>query len=302
MRPYLDSTRANVDAMGNTLRTACYYLKDPNLVRAIQERLGVKQIIPLHTQTADGTADAGDVPAVSVSHDLSVSAINGHGDNLGWLSTKVKRRKRLKPPGSSAISPPSSPESEDSKLPDIIVETLPVLDIFFRLATELGYEPFYITFLPFFVWNIDTYMTRHVIIMWIWSMYLGQACKALFQWKRPSSPPAIRLENNPSLETEYGFPSTHAIVSTTIPFYLAYCAYFRYKVYNKNEFTVHSNTIFLFSCLCGLDCLWHRFGVALCVSVDSTWACIHHWLALEVTCEAIPSHVTMHDHQQRWSC
>lgn len=265
--------------MGNTVRTAYYYLKDPNLVRAIQERLGVKQIIPPHTQTAGGTTDGG-VPATGVRQDSSV----GNGVDLSWLATKVKRRKRLKPPGSSAISPPSSPESEESKVPDIIVETLPVLDIFFRLATELGYEPFYITFLPFFIWNIDTSMTRHVIIMWIWSMYLGQACKALFQWKRPASPPVIRLENNPVLETEYGFPSTHAIVSTTIPFCLAYSTYFRYEVYNttQNELTVHSNVVCLFSCHCGLECLSHCSGVALCVSVDSTWVCTHHWLALEV--------------------
>lgn len=223
--------------MGNTVRSVYNYLKDPYLVRTIQEQLGVKQIIPLHAQVDAETAANGGVPAAALSeagHDSDSSAsANGHGVNLSWLTTKVKRRKRLKHPGSSTVSPPSSPKTEEAiKFSDIIVETVPLLDIFFRLATELGYEPFYITFLPFFIWNVDTFMTRHVIIMWIGSMYVGQASKALFRYKRPSSPPAIRLENNPSLETEYGFPSTHAIVSTTIPFYLAYRAYLRYKVCN----------------------------------------------------------------------
>ena len=201
--------------MGNSVRRVCNYLKDPKLVRSIQECLGVKQIIP-HAETAD---------VVGVPAGINGAVSNG---NLGWLATK--RRKRLKHPGSSSGAPPSSPKAEESRnFPDIIVETIPVLDIFFRLATELGYEPFYITFIPFFIWNVDTFMTRHIVILWIGSMYLGQACKALFRWSRPASPPAFRLENNPSLETEFGFPSTHATVSTTIPFYFAYRAFLRYK-------------------------------------------------------------------------
>ena len=200
--------------MGNSVYN---YLKDPKLVRSIQECLGVKQILP-HAETAhDGGVPAG------------INGVLSNG-NLGWLATKVKRRKRLKQPTSSSGAPPSSHKAEESRNPpDIIVETIPVLDIFFRLATELGYEPFYITFIPFFIWNVDTFMTRHIVVMWIGSMYLGQACKALFRWERPASPPAIRLEHNPSLETEFGFPSTHATVSTTIPFYLAYRAFLRYE-------------------------------------------------------------------------
>ena len=263
--------------MGNTvglgLRTSYDYLKDPNLVRRIQEQLGVKQIVPQHDDTA-----VGGVPTSCGNTGNGNNLVrNGHGGNLSWLATKVKRRKRLKHPNSSTFSPPSSPES--IKFPDIIVETLPMLDIFFLLATELGYEPFYITFMPFFIWNVDTFMTRHVILMWIGSMYLGQASKALFKWKRPSSPPAIRLENNPNLETEYGFPSTHAIVSTTVPFYFAYGAFLRYEASALIRLTyVLLNSALPCSFHYGLDYLLHFSGVALCVSVGSTWVFIHHWL------------------------
>ena len=238
-RRYIDplTPRYNTDedAMGNTVRAAVDYLQDPHLVRSIQERLGVKRIVTPKT-VVGSKSNGGPASETGVHHerrrDCEGTSANGSvangggalgGGNLGWLATK--RRKRLRHPVSPHLSPISSPEPED-----IIVETIPALDIFFKLATELGYEPFYITVIPFLIWNVDTLVTRHMIVLWIGSMYIGQACKALLRIRRPASPPAIRLEINPSLETEYGFPSSHATVSTTIPFYAAYQAYLRYNV------------------------------------------------------------------------
>ena len=205
--------------MGNTVRRITDSLRDPHLVRKIQEQFGVRQIFP-------GADEVQDTPKSGQKRENGVlAAVNG--SSLTWLASKKRKRLKHSTSPTGAASPPSSPESE--KAHDIVVETLPVLDIFFRLATELGYEPFYITFIPFLIWNVDTTIARHIVIIWICSMYLGQASKALFQWRRPSSPPALRLENNPSLETEYGFPSTHAIVSTTVPFYIVYGSFFRYE-------------------------------------------------------------------------
>ena len=213
--------------MGNSVRAAVDYLQDPQLVRGIQERLGVKRIVT--GKTLDSKSNGGPASEdrggrrAREGTTANGSVVNGSGKNFGWLATK--RRKRLRHPVSPHLSPVSSPEPED-----IIVETIPALDIFFKLATELGYEPFYITVLPFLIWNVDTLMTRHMVVLWIGSMYIGQACKALLKVRRPACPPAIRLEINPSLETEYGFPSSHATVSTTIPFYAAYRAFLRYNV------------------------------------------------------------------------
>ena len=58
------------------------------------------------------------------------------------------------------------------------------------------------------------------LIVWVVSMYIGQGAKQIFKIIRPASPPAICLEDNPSLETEYGFPSAHATVATAITFLL----------------------------------------------------------------------------------
>ena len=162
--------------------------------------------------------------------------------SLEWLKRKAKVRKRIKSSSSPQSSPghsrTSSLDSDNIGTPvntepvpvEVTVESYPLLDVYFHLATECGYEPFYITFIPFLFWNIDSYVSRHAVILWCLSMYVGQACKQIFKWKRPASPPALRLEQNPNLETEYGFPSTHAIVSTVLPFYLLYSTYGRYEV------------------------------------------------------------------------
>lgn len=143
---------------------------------------------------------------------------------VDWLISKTKVRRRLKS-HSAGNSPGSSPEP-----PDVIeCECIALVDVYFRIATELGYEPFYITFFPILFWNIDSYLARHAVLLWCFSMYIGQASKALVKWKRPDSPPAIRLEQNSNLETEYGFPSTHTIVSTTVPFYCLYSCFNRYE-------------------------------------------------------------------------
>lgn len=212
------------------LRRITDYLGNPFLVRRIQEYLGVKQIsehngfsdvsppaVAKPSSESEGEASGGSGVSAAAS-----AAGNGLVNGYRWLSSKT--RKRVKSPVESA-SPASSPEPAD-----MVVETYPLLNIFFRLATELGHELFYITYFPFLIWNADTSLGRHTIVIWCFSMYVGQACKVFFKWKRPACPPAIRLVTNPVLETEYGLPSTHATVATTVPFYSLYFLYHRYNV------------------------------------------------------------------------
>ncbi|KAG8449356.1 hypothetical protein GDO86_016125 [Hymenochirus boettgeri] len=91
----------------------------------------------------------------------------------------------------------------------------PVLYYIFSLATELGNELFYISFFPFWIWNVDPGVGRKVVVIWVWVMYLGQCTKDLIRWPRPASPPVIKLEV--FYNTEYGMPSTHAMSGTAIP-------------------------------------------------------------------------------------
>ncbi|KAM6177737.1 sphingosine-1-phosphate phosphatase 2 isoform 1-T1 [Rhynchocyon petersi] len=86
----------------------------------------------------------------------------------------------------------------------------------FRFSAALGQEVFYITFLPFTQWNIDPYLSRRLVIIWVLVMYIGQVAKDVLKWPRPSSPPVVILEKR--MIAEYGMPSTHAMAATAISF------------------------------------------------------------------------------------
>ncbi len=97
----------------------------------------------------------------------------------------------------------------------------------FHFAANFGNEIFYITFFPFWFWNVDGYVGRRVLVFWGLFMYLGQATKDILKIPRPRSPPVIQLEKLYALE--YGMPSTHAMVGAGIPFGMLILTYGRYN-------------------------------------------------------------------------
>ncbi|MBN3300725.1 SGPP1 phosphatase, partial [Amia calva] len=97
----------------------------------------------------------------------------------------------------------------------------------FTFGTELGNELFYITFFPFFIWNVDAYVSRRLILVWVWVMYLGQCTKDVVRRSRPSSPPVVKVEM--FYNSEYSMPSTHAMSGTAIPFSLFLLTYGRWE-------------------------------------------------------------------------
>lgn len=97
----------------------------------------------------------------------------------------------------------------------------------FRFSAALGQEVFYITFLPFTHWNIDPYLSRRLMIIWVLVMYIGQVAKDVLKWPRPSSPPVVKLEKR--VIAEYGMPSTHAMAATAISFTLLISTMDRYQ-------------------------------------------------------------------------
>ncbi|XP_031136270.1 sphingosine-1-phosphate phosphatase 1 [Sander lucioperca] len=97
----------------------------------------------------------------------------------------------------------------------------------FTFGTELGNELFYITFFPFVVWNVDAFVGRRLIMVWVWVMYLGQCTKDVVGWSRPASPPVVKVEM--FYNSEYSMPSTHAMSGTAIPFSLFFMTYGRWE-------------------------------------------------------------------------
>jgi len=121
------------------------------------------------------------------------------------------------------------------KRPEIEYTHIPLLHKLFFFGAELGNEIFYITFLPFVYWNVDDYIARRLIMLWVFNMYAGQGLKDVLCWPRPQSPPVLRLETN--YAAEYGMPSTHAIAGSIIPFGLVYFSYGRFQVYKYTVFS-----------------------------------------------------------------
>ncbi|XP_040609177.1 sphingosine-1-phosphate phosphatase 2 isoform X1 [Mesocricetus auratus] len=97
----------------------------------------------------------------------------------------------------------------------------------FRFSAALGQEVFYITFLPFTHWNIDPFLSRRLVMIWVLVMYIGQVAKDILKWPRPSSPPVVKLEKR--VVAEYGMPSTHAMAATAISFTLLISTMDRYQ-------------------------------------------------------------------------
>ncbi|XP_051833764.1 sphingosine-1-phosphate phosphatase 1 [Antechinus flavipes] len=116
----------------------------------------------------------------------------------------------------------------------------------FCFGTELGNELFYITFFPFWIWNLDALVGRRLVIMWVLVMYLGQCAKDVIRWPRPASPPVIKLEV--FYNSEYSMPSTHAMSGTAIPLSLVLLTYGRW------QYPLIYGLVFA-TCWCSLVCL-----------------------------------------------
>ncbi|XP_060049645.1 sphingosine-1-phosphate phosphatase 2 isoform X2 [Erinaceus europaeus] len=50
----------------------------------------------------------------------------------------------------------------------------------FRFSAALGQEVFYITFLPFTHWNVDPYLSRRLVIIWVYPFVLGLMMAVVF--------------------------------------------------------------------------------------------------------------------------
>ncbi|KAJ3606117.1 hypothetical protein NHX12_025638 [Muraenolepis orangiensis] len=103
----------------------------------------------------------------------------------------------------------------------------PFLYELFTFGTELGNEMFFIVFFPFVFWNVDALVSRRLIIVWAWNLFVGQSTKDLVRWSRPASPPVVKVEV--FYNSEYSMPSTHAMTGTAIPFSLFMLSYGRWE-------------------------------------------------------------------------
>lgn len=188
------------------------YLQDPEIVAKFQRACGVIRVNLTHADAA-GATPPDVVPNGIVTKrraDSSKQALkNGAGKSHSEKDNSHASNER-------------QTEVVDYKISNFVLHYL------FHFSANLGNEIFYMTFLPFWFWNIDGCVGRRLTTFWCIFMYVGQALKDVLQIPRPASPPVIQLEKRYALE--YGMPSTHAMVGAGIPFSIYFLTRERYIV------------------------------------------------------------------------
>ncbi|XP_054617257.1 sphingosine-1-phosphate phosphatase 1-like [Dunckerocampus dactyliophorus] len=208
-----------MDAIKTFVET-CRYLQDPRLVAKFQHLCGVRGTFPEKPTDEQGSAafEPGcpglrqRIPEEDVSNGAAVHANGVRGDPRPDETTRAKPLRR------------------NSLTGDVGQEFLVHNKFFFYLftfGTELGNEMFFIIFFPFLFWNIDALVSRRLIVVWAWNLFVGQSTKDMVRWSRPASPPVVKVEV--FYNSEYSMPSTHAMTGTAIPFCLFMLTYGRWQ-------------------------------------------------------------------------
>eukprot|EP00064_Thunnus_orientalis_P005939 superscaffoldBa00000599_g5953 len=215
----------------------CSYLQEPCHVARFQRICGVKGTFPDKATKPDSGQLDPDLPGVrrraqqgghgvslgngAAAGDASVSRVNGmQGDVTAGAG----------PEGADADTPRAKPLRRNSLTGDVGQEFLihnKFLFYLFTFGTELGNEMFFIVFFPFLYWNIDALVSRRLIIVWAWNLFVGQSTKDMVRWSRPASPPVVKVEV--FYNSEYSMPSTHAMTGTAIPGCLFMLSYGRWQ-------------------------------------------------------------------------
>lgn len=207
----------------------CNYLQDPCHVARFQRLCGVKGTFPeKRTEPDDGPLDPDGlrrrVPHGGQSSDEGV----GNGDAASPQGNGMQEDTN---PDDGAESTRAKPLRRNSLTGDVGQEFLihnKLLFYLFTFGTELGNEMFFIVFFPFLFWNVDALVSRRLIVVWAWNLFVGQSTKDMIRWSRPASPPVVKVEV--FYNSEYSMPSTHAMTGTAIPFCLFMLTYGRWQV------------------------------------------------------------------------
>lgn len=218
----------------------CNYLQDPCHVARFQKFCGVKGTFPVKSTKPDSGQSEQDFSGLKKrvqqggqSSDPSVG--NGAtGDATAAQVNGIQGDSAVRPDGTSTAdtvgSARAKPLRKNSLTGDVGQEFLihnKFLFYLFTFGTELGNEMFFIVFFPFVFWNIDALVSRRLIVVWAWNLFVGQSTKDMVRWSRPASPPVVKVEV--FYNSEYSMPSTHAMTGTAIPFCLFMLTYGRWQ-------------------------------------------------------------------------
>lgn len=219
----------------------CNYLQDPRHVARFQNVCGVKGTFPVKPNKPDSGASEPDCPGLrkrvqqgGPGSDSDVGVVNGAAGDATSQVNGMQGDIRPDGPSAANVDPDTvraKPLRRNSLTGDVGQEFLihnKFLFYLFTFGTELGNEMFFIVFFPFLFWNIDALVSRRLIVVWAWNLFVGQSTKDMVRWSRPASPPVVKVEV--FYNSEYSMPSTHAMTGTAIPFCLFMLTYGRWQV------------------------------------------------------------------------
>lgn len=222
----------------------CNYLQDPRHVARFQHLCGVRGTFPEKRTKPDRGSPDSDRPGLRRRNQSSDEGVgSGAGEDAAVQQVNGLQGAEPGKPGalSEGTSSRAKPLRRNSLTGDVGQEFLihnKILFYLFTFGTELGNEMFFIIFFPFLLWNIDALVSRRLIVVWAWNLFVGQSTKDMVRWSRPASPPVVKVEV--FYNTEYSMPSTHAMTGTAIPFCLFMLTYGRWQV---REPLLHRNLV-----------------------------------------------------------
>ncbi|KAM8831732.1 sphingosine-1-phosphate phosphatase 1-like [Spinachia spinachia] len=205
----------------------CNHLQDPRHVARFQDACGVKGTFPVNPTESDGGHSGTQRPGLRRRVQQGAPGSDVTAGN-GATSPRVNGTQ-----GDVTVEPDTTrakPLRRNSLTGDVGQEFLiqnKFLFYLFTSGTELGNEMFFIAFFPFLFWNIDALVSRRLIVVWAWNLFVGQSTKDMVRWSRPASPPVVKVEV--FYNSEYSMPSTHAMTGTAIPFCLFMLTYGRWQ-------------------------------------------------------------------------
>lgn len=220
-------------SLGSRITNLFNFFQDPHLVSGFQNFFGVYRV---------DSVSNGNVNCLKNDKEANEKTKSKRNSNI--ITIKYDRfdgdnilRHRKTPSSGSENSKSSAFTSDGEEISDVDSDLMYTAQCkienkfwyyFFSFGAGLGYEMFYASFFPFWIWNIDGAVCRRVMNVWVLIMYVGQAMKDIVRWPRPAAPPVIHLE--PQYVVEYGMPSTHAMVGAAVPFSFLYFTLHRYEV------------------------------------------------------------------------
>ena len=211
------------NGLKTTLTRLCRYLQDPYHVARFQQLCGVKGTFPPQNTTEDDLTsngvcvkqglreeDVGPKQRNTASNrleqnDCSKGLLKGEAGSVAAdepnagsdLDRRIETGHRMagqqfelgndeKTGVSMKRAKPLRKNSLTGEVGQEFIINNPFLFYLFTFGTELGNEMFFIVFFLFFMWNVDAFVSRLLILVWNWNRFFCQCDKDLILWTRPT--------------------------------------------------------------------------------------------------------------------